>query len=59
MSSCQFGANFDYYECLAITVVVHVVTVQSFPLGSASRSLEAGFDGWLSSMSCVRLVTAF
>ena len=34
-------------------VVVHVVSVQSFPLGSASRSLEACFE------SCVRLVTAF
>ena len=42
---------------IPVTVVVHVV--QSFQLGSASRSFEAGFDGWLSTMSCVRLATVF
>ena len=26
----KFGAKFDYYECQAVTVVVHVVSVQSF-----------------------------
>ena len=41
-----------------VTVVVHVASVKSFQLGSASRSFEAGFDGWLSAMICVQLATA-
>ena len=51
----KFGAKFDYYECQAVTVVVHVVSVQSFQFGSASWSFEMGFDVWLSAMSCVRM----
>ena len=39
--------------------VVHVVSVQSFQLASACKSFEAGFDGWLSAMSSVRLATVF
>ena len=51
----KFGAKFDYYECQAVTVVVHVVSVQSFQFGSASWSFEMGFDVWLSAISCVRM----
>ena len=51
----KFGAKFDYYECQAVTVVVHVVSVQSFQFGSASWSFEMGFDVWLSAMYCVRM----
>ena len=43
---------FDYYECQA-GIVVHVVSVQSFPLASARKSFEAGLDGWLSAVSGV------
>ena len=32
MWNIKFGAKFDFYECPAITVVVHVVSVQSFQL---------------------------
>ena len=49
---------FYYYECHAVTVV-HVVSVQSFQLASACESFEAGFDGWLSEISSVRLATVF
>ena len=45
---------FGYYECQAVTVV-HVLSVLSFPLTSACKSFEAGFDGWLSTVSGVRL----
>ena len=45
---------FDYYEYQAV-IVVHVVPVQSFQLASARKSFEAGLDGWLSSVSGVRL----
>ena len=55
----QSSIPMNVYECQAVTVVVHVVSVQSFQLGSASRSFEAGFDGWLSAMSCVRLAIVF
>ncbi len=44
---------FDYYECQAVIIVVHVVSVQSFQLGSARESVEAGLDGWLSAVSGV------
>ena len=59
MWNIKVGAKFDSYECQAVAVVVHVVSVQSFQLGSASRSFEAGFDGWLSAKSCVRLAAVF
>ena len=49
---------FYYYECQAVTVV-HVVSVQSFQLVSVGKSFEAGFDGWLSEISSVRLATVF
>ena len=51
---------FYYYECQAVTVV-HVVSVQSFQLaiGMACKSFGAGFDGWLSEISSVRLATVF
>ena len=32
MWNIKFGAKFDFYESQAITVVVHVVSVQSFQL---------------------------
>ena len=47
---------FYYYECQAVTVV-HVVSVHSFQLASTGKSFEAGFDGWLSEISSVRLAT--
>ena len=31
---------FDYYECQAVTVVVHIVSVQSFQLASARKSFR-------------------
>ena len=37
MWNIKFGAMFDYYDCQAVTVVVHVVSVESFQFGSASR----------------------
>ena len=46
-------------ECQADTVVVRVVSVQSFQLASACNSFEVGFDGWLSAIYCVRLATVF
>ena len=52
------GATFDYYECQAVTVV-HVVSVHSCQLASARKSFEAGLNGWLSAMYCVRLATVF
>ena len=47
---------FYYYECQAVTVV-HVVSVQYFQLASVGKSFEAGFDGWPSEISSVRLAT--
>ncbi len=35
------------------------LSVQSFQLASAGKSFEAGFDGWLSEISSVRLGTVF
>ena len=58
MPNNKSGAMFDYYECQAITVVGHVVSVQSvqsFQLASACKSFEAGIDGWLSVVSGVRV----
>ena len=49
---------FYYYECQVVTVV-HVVSVQSFQLSLACKSFEAGFDGWLSEISSVRLAIVF
>ena len=58
MWNIKSGAMFDDYECQYFTVV-HVVSVQSFQLASAYKSFEAGFDGWLSAISSVWLVTVF
>ena len=57
MRNIKSGAMFDYYECQAIIEVrvVSVVSVQSFQLASARKSFEAGFGGWLSAVSGVRL----
>ena len=51
MSNIKSCEMFDYYECQAVTVVAHVVSVQSFQLASACKSFEAGVDGWLSADS--------
>ena len=57
MWNIKSGALFDYYEFQAVieVTVVHVVSVQSFQLALSRKSFEAGFDGWLSAVSGVRL----
>ena len=55
MSNIKSGEMFNYYECQAVTVVVHVVGVQSFQLASACKSFGAGIDGWLSADYGVRV----
>ena len=35
------------------------MSVHSFQLASPGKSFEAGFDGWLSDISSVRLATVF
>ena len=53
MSNIKSCEMFDYYECQAVTVVAHVVSVQSFRLASACQSFGAGIDDWLSADSGV------